>query len=98
MSAVNASSDIRHATFGSGQPADGTADTFSWQVYTPCELAAFGSACGLETVLACSGFDEDSPPSPTLARMQLVLVQGDARGRNAGQARCVNQQPRSRSR
>ena len=51
----------------------GIEDVFSWQVFTPEELAAAARAVGLEQVLACATFDEDVAPSVDDPRMQLVF-------------------------
>lgn len=51
----------------------GPVDVFDWQVYLPEELEALAADVGLELVLACTDFDELSPPSPESPRMQLVF-------------------------
>lgn len=48
-------------------------DTFEWQIYTPEEAQALAEACGFQALLACANFDEVTPPSSALPRMQLVL-------------------------
>lgn len=60
---------ITSITYGS----TGTAESFSWQVFTPDELGALGATCGLRTALACTGFDEGQPATDAQPRMQLVL-------------------------
>lgn len=52
---------------------DGRGDMFDWQLYTPEELISLASTCGFRGLLACSDFDEASPPSAEKPRMQLVL-------------------------
>jgi SAM-dependent methyltransferase len=49
------------------------ADTYAWQLFSPAEIAALSGQCGFRPVLACSGFDEMTPPSADLPRMQLVF-------------------------
>jgi SAM-dependent methyltransferase len=48
-------------------------DQFDWEVFTPAELSDVARSMGLRRLLACSGFDEASPPAPELPRMQIVL-------------------------
>ncbi len=48
-------------------------DHMDWQVYTPEEFVALAGACGFTTRLACAWATEDLPPSPEVARMQIVL-------------------------
>jgi SAM-dependent methyltransferase len=52
----------------------GVEDVFSWQLFTPEELAEVVRTAGLEPVLACAAFDEKVPPSSEHARMQLVFA------------------------
>jgi SAM-dependent methyltransferase len=54
--------------------ADAPADRFDWQVFTPETIGALAAACGLRTVLACAGFDEQQPPAATAPRMQLLFA------------------------
>jgi hypothetical protein len=51
----------------------GIEDVFSWQVFTPEELAAAARTAGLEHVLAFATFDEDVAPSANDPRMQLIF-------------------------
>jgi SAM-dependent methyltransferase len=48
-------------------------DAFDWQVFTPGSIRAFVAECGFDLLLACTGFDESSPPSSESPRMQLVF-------------------------
>lgn len=48
-------------------------DVFAWQVFTPQSIAQLAQSHGLDTVLACSGFNEDEAPSRDIPRMQLVF-------------------------
>jgi SAM-dependent methyltransferase len=52
----------------------GIEDVFSWQLFTPGELAEVARSAGLVPVLACADFDEAVLPSPERARMQLVFA------------------------
>lgn len=52
----------------------GVEDVFSWQVFTPEDLAAAGRSAGLEQVLACASFDENVAASADAPRMQLVFA------------------------
>jgi SAM-dependent methyltransferase len=52
----------------------GVEDVFSWQLFTPEELAEIARSAGLVPVLACADFDETVLPSPERARMQLVFA------------------------
>jgi hypothetical protein len=51
----------------------GARDNFDWYVYTPSELEQACRRAGLEPVLSCAWFKEDTPASPEHARMQMVL-------------------------
>jgi SAM-dependent methyltransferase len=46
---------------------------FEWLLYTPDELGAVAEGLGLRTVLACSGFSEQTPADGSAPRFQLVL-------------------------
>ena len=48
-------------------------DHFDFHVYTPDEFNALAVQCGFLPLLACTWSDENMPPSPDVARMQLVL-------------------------
>jgi SAM-dependent methyltransferase len=52
----------------------GVEDVFSWQLFTPEELTALARTVGLESILACAGYDESVPPSKEHARMQIVFA------------------------
>jgi len=58
--------------------ATGNRDEFEWRLYTADELSRLCDLVGLDTVLACAGFNESLPPSVAHARMQLVLERRDA--------------------
>ena len=56
--------------------ADGTVvggDHMEWQMFTPDEFVALAAECGFTSRLACTWADETIPPSPDVARMQVVL-------------------------
>jgi SAM-dependent methyltransferase len=44
-----------------------------WQVFTPDEFSALADGCGFVPVRACTWADEGRPPSPDVARFQIVL-------------------------
>jgi hypothetical protein len=44
-----------------------------WQMFTPNEFVALAAECGFTSRLACTWADESLPPSPDVARMQVVL-------------------------
>lgn len=48
-------------------------DAFEWQVYTPSELCAAGSAAGLKPILTCSWFNASRSPSLEDIRMQILF-------------------------
>jgi SAM-dependent methyltransferase len=48
-------------------------DHMSWQVFTPEEFLNVAAACGFASRLVCAWADENIPPSPDIARMQIVL-------------------------
>ncbi len=51
-------------------------DTFDWRLYTPEEMRALSEACGFRCLIACTNFDEATPPSAVTPRMQRVLEKG----------------------
>lgn len=48
-------------------------DHMDWQMFTPDEFVALAAECGFTSRLACTWADESIPPSPDVARMQVVL-------------------------
>jgi len=48
-------------------------DQFDWHLFTPGEISDLAATMGLRTVVACSHFDERSPVSDAVPRMQLVF-------------------------
>jgi SAM-dependent methyltransferase len=61
-----------HLDYGRGT------DTFNWQVFTPDEIVALAAKVGFSYVLACANFDEATPPSAEIPRMQLVFEKASA--------------------
>jgi SAM-dependent methyltransferase len=57
---------------------DAPADRFDWQVFAPDEISALANACGLRSVLTCTGFIEHQPPSAGVPRMQLLFERVDS--------------------
>ena len=53
---------------------DGEIDSFSWELFTPNELADRARRFGLHLVDACSGFDETTPPSAERPRFQALCL------------------------
>ena len=48
-------------------------DHMEWQMFTPDEFIALSAECGFTSRLVCAWADENIPPSPDVARMQVVL-------------------------
>lgn len=48
-------------------------DHMDWQMFTPNEFLALAAECGFTSRLVCAWADENIPPSPDIARMQVVL-------------------------
>ena len=48
-------------------------DHMDWQMFNPNEFVALAAECGFTSRLACTWADESLPPSPDVARMQVVL-------------------------
>ncbi|HEY1387940.1 MAG TPA: class I SAM-dependent methyltransferase [Ktedonobacterales bacterium] len=48
-------------------------DHMDWQMFTPDEFIALAAECGFASRLACAWADENIPPSPDVARMQVIL-------------------------
>jgi SAM-dependent methyltransferase len=48
-------------------------DHMDWQMFTPDEFVALASECGFTVRLVCAWADENTAPSPDVARMQVVL-------------------------
>ena len=48
-------------------------DHMDWQMFTPDEFVTLASGCGFTSQLVCTWADENIPPSPDFARMQIVL-------------------------
>ena len=65
-------------TYRDGRGAVVGGDHMSWQVFTPEEFLALAAACGFASRLVCTWADENIPPSPDIARMQIVLERDEA--------------------
>jgi SAM-dependent methyltransferase len=52
---------------------DGGEDNFEWQLFTPARMISMAKSVGLRQLVACTAFDEASPPSPTNPRVQFVF-------------------------
>jgi len=48
-------------------------DIYAWQLFSPDEIATLARQHGFELLLACAGFDQATPASAEVARMQLVF-------------------------
>ena len=48
-------------------------DHMDWQMFTPNEFVALAAECGFTSRLVCTWADKNIPPSPDVARMQVVL-------------------------
>jgi SAM-dependent methyltransferase len=59
-----------HLTYGT----DEVSDSFQWQLFTPDGLREFALRCGFRSILACSDFDEGTPPTPERPRMQAIFA------------------------
>jgi SAM-dependent methyltransferase len=59
-----------HLTYGTGK----VSDSFQWQLFTPDGLREFAHRCGFRPILACSDFDEGTPPVPETPRMQAIFA------------------------
>jgi len=51
----------------------GGADTFDWEVFTPEEIAALGTAAGVRPVLTCADFNESATATPSRQSFQVVF-------------------------
>jgi SAM-dependent methyltransferase len=51
-------------------------DSYAWQLFSPDDIAALAQQHGFAPLLACAGFDQATPASADLARMQLVFERG----------------------
>jgi hypothetical protein len=52
---------------------DGGEDNFEWQLFTPARMISMAESIGLRQLLACTAFDETTPPFPTNPRVQFVF-------------------------
>ncbi len=52
---------------------DGGEDNFEWQLFSPDQMISMAESVGLRQLLACTGFDEVTPPSPSNPRIQFLF-------------------------
>ena len=52
---------------------DGGEDNFEWHLFTPARMISMAESIGIGQLLACTAFDETTPPSPTNPRVQFVF-------------------------
>jgi SAM-dependent methyltransferase len=52
---------------------DGTSEQMEFELFTPEEISARASTCGLLAVEACCWWDRDRPPTPAEQRFQIVF-------------------------
>jgi hypothetical protein len=52
---------------------DGGEDNFEWQLFSPARMIPMAESVGLRRLLACTNFDEGTPPSPTNPRVQFLF-------------------------
>jgi hypothetical protein len=48
-------------------------DFYAWQLFAPDTITDLARQCGFAQLLACAGFDQVTPASAELPRMQLVF-------------------------
>lgn len=48
-------------------------DVYEWQIFYPDEISLFAARFGLNEILRCTKFDESTPPTRELPRMQFVF-------------------------
>jgi SAM-dependent methyltransferase len=52
---------------------DGGEDNFEWQLFSPAQMISMAESVGLRQLLACTDFDEATPPSPSNPRIQFLF-------------------------
>jgi SAM-dependent methyltransferase len=52
---------------------DGGEDNFEWQLFSPAQMISMAESVGLRQLLACTDFDEATPPSPSNSRIQFLF-------------------------
>jgi hypothetical protein len=55
--------------YGSDLPPD----VYEWQLFSPDTFSELARQSGFGLLLACAGFDQETPPSTDLPRMQILL-------------------------
>src|SRR6266496_1093414 len=51
----------------------GGGDNFEWQLFSPAQMISMAESIGLRQLLACTDFDEATPPSPSNPRIQFLF-------------------------
>jgi hypothetical protein len=51
----------------------GGEDNFEWQLFSPAQMISMAESVGLRQLLACTDFDEATPPSPSNPRIQFLF-------------------------
>lgn len=54
-----------------------TRELFTWQIFTPDELAGFVAPRGFDEMLRCANFDENTAPNVDSARMQFIFQRAE---------------------
>jgi SAM-dependent methyltransferase len=52
---------------------DGSEDNFEWQLFSPAQMVSMAESVGLRQLLACTDFDEATPPSLSNPRVQFLF-------------------------
>jgi SAM-dependent methyltransferase len=52
---------------------DGSQEQFEWQLFSPMQRSVMAESVGLTQVVACTDFEETTPPSPTNPRIQFLF-------------------------
>jgi hypothetical protein len=52
---------------------DSGEDNFEWQLFSPAQMISMAESVGLRQLLACTDFDEATPPSPSNPRIQFLF-------------------------
>jgi len=51
----------------------GGEDNFEWQLFSPAQMISMAESVGLRQLLACTDFDEATPPSLSNPRIQFLF-------------------------
>jgi SAM-dependent methyltransferase len=52
---------------------DGSEDSFEWQLFSPAQMISMAESVGLRQLLACTDFNEATPPFPSNPRIQFLF-------------------------